>query len=185
MQEISKSFFLLFTSLHVLRRLLKFLKISEILDNRFNYYHNEKVMKKEILKEIKNFLLCKNEILFAYLAGTFLDKDDFNDIDIAVFLVEKWLKRINTVDYEIEMSLKMEDQVKPGEKLKRYVPVDVKVINCAPVSFKYSVTRSSLLFSRDEEKREDFLCRTWKEYFDFQYMSKIYLREVLNASVKY
>ena len=140
-------------------------------------------MKKEIVENIKRCLLNRKEILFAYVLGTFLDSDDFNDIDVALFLDEKKMKTIDTIDYEINTSLLLENQIKPVKKIKRYVPVDVKIINCAPLSFKYSVSRGSLLFSKDEEAREEFLCRTWQEYFDFLPVANKYLKEVLNAEV--
>ncbi|UCH98569.1 MAG: nucleotidyltransferase domain-containing protein [Candidatus Aminicenantes bacterium] len=140
-------------------------------------------MKKAILEKIKRCLLGKKEILFAYILGTFLNSDDFKDIDLAVYLEEKKIKTIDTFEYEIDLALELEDQVKPGHAFQRYVPIDVKVINrdCAQVSFRYSVSKGSLLFSRDEIAREEFLCRTWQEYFDFQYISNTYLKEVLNG----
>jgi predicted nucleotidyltransferase len=145
-------------------------------------------MKKKVLDEIKHWLVNREEILFAYALGTFLNNDDFNDIDIAVYIDESKLKEKDVFDYEIDMSLKLEESIKPGEKFKRYVPIDVKVINFAPLGFKYSVSTGVLLFSRDErieDIRAEFLSRTWKMYFDFRYMANVYLREALNAEAKY
>ncbi|NIM12064.1 MAG: nucleotidyltransferase domain-containing protein [Candidatus Aminicenantes bacterium] len=140
-------------------------------------------MKNAILEKIKTCLMEREEILFAYILGTFLNTDDFKDIDVAVYLDEEKIKTIDVFDYEMDLSLELEDRVKPGETFERYVPIDIKVVNldCAQVSFRYSVSKGSLLFSRDEIAREEFLCRTWQEYFDFQYMSNTYLKEVLNG----
>jgi predicted nucleotidyltransferase len=140
-------------------------------------------MKKNVLETIKARLTEREEILFVYILGTFLNTDDFKDIDVAVYLDDEKIKTIDAFDYETELSLELENRVKPGDSFKRYVPIDVKVVNldCAPVSFRYSVSKGSLLFSRDEIAREEFLCRTWQEYFDFQYMTNTYLKEVLNA----
>ncbi|MCK4762941.1 MAG: nucleotidyltransferase domain-containing protein [Candidatus Aminicenantes bacterium] len=140
--------------------------------------------KQVIIDNIKNCLTGRGEILFAYIPGTFLQEgDDFKDIDIALYLDEKKIKKIDTLDYELETSLLLEKEVEPGKSFNRYVPVDVKVINDAPVSFRYSVTNGVLLFSKREDIHEEFLCRTWQEYFDFQYLSGTYLREVLDAQV--
>ena len=38
-----------------------------------------------------------------------------------------------------------------------------------------------MILDGDEAIREDFLCRTWSEYFDFKPVSKIYLREAIGA----
>ena len=65
----------------------------------------------------------------------------------------------------------------------RFIPIekDVKILNEAPLSFRYHSTRGYLLFSHDELIREEFLCRIWSEYFDFKPVSKIYLKEVAGA----
>lgn len=141
--------------------------------------------REEIIEKIKHRLQEHPEILFAYLLGTFLHRDDFKDIDAALFLNETSIKanHIDTFDYEINMSLLLEKEIQPGQVIKRSVPIDVKVINDAPLGFKYSVSRGFLLFSRDEDAREDFLCSTWREYFDHQIKSDIYLKGVLNAGV--
>jgi hypothetical protein len=41
------------------------------LDNKSNVHHNEKAMKKNILEKIKTCLIEREEILFAYILGTF------------------------------------------------------------------------------------------------------------------
>jgi len=126
-----------------------------------------------ITKKIKEIIRSEKEILFAYLHGSFLEKEKYRDIDMGVYLDEKKIMGIDIVDYEIALSLKLEKKLR--------MPVDVKVINFAPLSFKYNVSCGLLLFSRDESKREEFLSRTWGEYFDFLPVSKIYLKEVLSA----
>lgn len=131
-------------------------------------------MKKEqILEKVKTCIGNNKEILFAYVHGSFLEQDKFNDIDIALCLDERTIRQIDAVDYEISLSLELEKEIG--------VRVDVKILNFAPLCFKYQVSRGRLLFSRDELKREDFLCRVWSEYFDFQPISDIYLNQALNV----
>lgn len=127
----------------------------------------------KVIKKISEILSAKDEVLFTYLYGSFIEKEIFKDIDIALYLDEKMINEIDIVDYEIDLSLQIEKELK--------IPVDVKIINFAPLSFRYSVSCGFLLFSRDESKREEFLCNTWKEYFDFLPIAKIYLKEVLSA----
>jgi uncharacterized protein len=111
--------------------------------------------------------------LFAYLHGSFLESKTFQDIDVAVYLEETTKYDINIIEYEIALSLLVEKQLR--------MAADVKALNWAPLSFRYNVSRGLLLLSRDELKREDFLCATWMEYFDFLPISKAYVREVLSA----
>ena len=130
-------------------------------------------MKAEIIGILSQTLSQKNEILFAYLHGSFFESKTFQDIDVAVYLEETTKHDINIIEYEIALSLLVEKQLR--------MPADVKALNWAPLSFRYNVSRGLLLLSRDELKREDFLCATWMEYFDFLPISKAYVREVLSA----
>src|SRR3990170_7875140 len=127
----------------------------------------------KIIQQLKRFFIGEKEILFAYLHGSFMDLEKFNDIDIAVYLDEKIIKKVKPMDFEISLSFKI-------EKVTKF-PVDVKILNFAPLSFRYHATDGLLLFSRNELKREEFLCKTWDEYFDFLHVSRLYLNEVLSG----
>jgi len=132
-----------------------------------------KVDKQKIIHKLQKFLSEELEIVFAYLHGSFLNEDEFKDIDIALCLDEKTANKIDLVASEITWSLRLEKYL--------FVPVDVKIINGSPLNFRYHVTRGYLLLCRDDLKREEFLCKTWSEYFDFKPVSKIYLREIFIA----
>ncbi len=134
-----------------------------------------------MLEKLTRCLAEKPGILFAYLLGTFLARDDFEDIDVGIFLDPQKIPGIDTLRYELELAVETEGRLNPGEVFKRYIPIDIKVVNDAPVTFRYSVSKGKLLFSKDEEAREEFLCRTWQEYFDFKYILNSYYREVIDA----
>lgn len=131
--------------------------------------------KLEIIKKLKDVLSIEKEILFAYLHGSFLSEEKFEDVDIALYLEEEAIKNIDPLEKEILLALKLEKVIKKK--------VDIKILNFSPLSFRYNATSGYLLFSLDENKREEFLCRTWSEYFDFLPVSKIYFQEVLGAQV--
>ena len=135
--------------------------------------YREEKDKKELIQQLKENLIKEESIIFAYLHGSFLREEEFNDVDIALYLDEKTAKEIEPVDFELSLSLKIEKSLK--------VPVDIKLLNYAPLSFRYQVTRGYLLVNRLTSKREEFLCKTWGDYFDFQPIARIYLKEVLNA----
>jgi len=124
------------------------------------------IQKKEIIDELTRLLREREEIIFAYLHGSFLTHD-FRDIDIAVYL-----KKDEGVLYEIELGVEL-------EKILKF-PVDVRVLNSAPLTFKFKVIKDGLLlFSRDERIRSDFEALTISEYHDFSYFRRRYRREVL------
>jgi len=131
-----------------------------------NYYDKEK-----IFEAIKYILINMPEIIFAYVHGSFTENKGFRDIDIAVYLKEENLN-IQIINYEIELEIKLE------EKLN--YPVDVRVLNFAPLSFQYHVIKGgTLMLEKDGDSRVDFQTKTLDFYFDFAPFRKQYLKEVL------
>jgi len=131
--------------------------------------------KRRLIWKIRDILINESDVLFAYLHGSFISQEEFNDIDIALYLDEKIMKEIRPIDFEITLALELEKSLR--------MPVDIKLLNFAPLGFRYHVSYGHLLFSRVELKREEFLCKTWGEYFDFQPVAEIYLKEVLSAQI--
>ncbi|AIG98391.1 Nucleotidyltransferase domain protein [Archaeoglobus fulgidus DSM 8774] len=124
------------------------------------------IQKREIINELTRLLKEREEIVFAYLHGSFLTHD-FRDIDVAIYLKED-----EDVLYEVELGVEL-------EKILGY-PVDVRVLNSAPLTFRFKVIKDGLLlFSRDEKIRSNFEALTISEYHDFSYFRKRYRREVL------
>ena len=62
-------------------------------------YAISKDEKEEIRRRIVALLKTRREILFAYLHGSFL-KDDFQDIDVAIYVAELGTKR-DALKYEL------------------------------------------------------------------------------------
>jgi hypothetical protein len=127
--------------------------------------------KEEIKKGLGSILAGRKEVIFAYLYGGFLSAAWFRDLDIAVFMDEKKVGIREALDYEISLSLEIEKMLR--------LPIDVKVLNYAPLSFRYEVTKGEVIFSRDEEARFTFLEETWHRYQDFAPVEKQFIREML------
>ena len=69
------------------------------------------------------------------------------------------------------LNLSAELEVKVG------LPVDVQVLNEAPLPFKYRVmSEGKLLFSRDEKLRKELVNAIVREYLYFQYFSSLHSR---------
>jgi predicted nucleotidyltransferase len=137
-------------------------------------------MKHRLLKKEKQRLiisiiplLVDQDIIAAYLFGSFVASDAFRDIDVAL------LTEPTSAD-PLNLELRLENQLE--ESLK--YPVDVRVINKAPISFCQNVFRTGeVILDRDPNKRADFEGRILKEYFDFAPYRRRYLQEVINAPV--
>ena len=110
------------------------------------------------------------EILFAVLYGSASQGQPFRDLDIALFVDRARLPASADLDYSFDLA----DEL---ERLAQY-PVDVRVINEAPLGFRYNVSRGTALVVNDGEAFAHFLERTWDDYLDFQPVALLYLREM-------
>lgn len=114
----------------------------------------------------------RSEIRFACLHGSFVERNKFRDVDLAVWLDPARLSQKRVVDYEFDLSAWLERQIP--------LPVDVKVLNEAPLSFRFAATRGAPLLVRDEEEWFAFRERTWRDYFDFAPLARAALRDLLD-----
>ncbi len=112
-------------------------------------------------------------IIFAYLHGSFAEGKAFRDIDVGVYVEESRVPREQALDFEISVSTKLEERIR--------IPVDLRVINYAPLSFQYYSTTGILLMCKEDEVHVDFLTKTRSLYFDFKPASERFLREMLHA----
>jgi predicted nucleotidyltransferase len=95
-------------------------------------------------------------VAFAYLYGSFVDPQPFRDIDVGVYLMEVRSGRFTTRALEITQRL--------SEAVR--IPVDVRILNRAPVSFLYHVLRGQLIFCRDGALLAEVMERTVSRYLD-------------------
>lgn len=130
--------------------------------------------RKEIEKKIKDILVKKSEISFAFAHGSFVKEGHFQDIDIAIFLDQI---PEHLLDYELSLETELMHTVGAYQ-------VDVRVLNTAPLSFKYNVIKNgSILLVKDDNKRTDFQEAVLSHYFDFELYRNNYLRETIGAGV--
>lgn len=74
---------------------------------------------------------------------------------------------------EYELSLERELEELTG------FPLDIRVINFAPLSFRFKIIRDGdLLFSQDEGIRSDYESLTLVKYHDFNFYRRKYGRDI-------
>ena len=130
--------------------------------------------KRAIVGEIKDYLQSRPDILFAYLHGSFFSGGRFRDIDLAVYLKPPFSSAL-------QVELEMEAELSKG--VKRH-PVEVRVLNQAPLSFRYNVIKNGeSIVVVDDDLRCDFMEATLSQYFDFAPFRKMYLKEVLGSGI--
>ncbi|NYB53089.1 MAG: nucleotidyltransferase domain-containing protein [Methanobacteriaceae archaeon] len=132
-------------------------------------YQLSQLEKVSLKKKLSEKIRTHPEILFCYIHGSIMDSSWFRDVDLAVYLKEDSIEDVYT--YETKVSLELESLVG--------LPVDVKVLNVAPLSFQYQVSKGEVLFTRDEDTRTSFLERTWLLYLDLKPVREEYYRELL------
>ena len=129
--------------------------------------------KGQIKQTLARLLAARTEICFAVVHGSFLEPRGFRDVDLAVWVDAAKVPRESALEYEFGLSASIERSIP--------LPVDVKVLNYAPLSFQYVATRGDPVFLRDEEAWFTFRERTWRDYLDFVPLAKEALLDLLGS----
>jgi hypothetical protein len=79
--------------------------------------------KEVLIKRISDILNPKEYICFAYIFGSFAMGNSFKDIDIGIFISEEELN--SPLQLELRIERELENAI--------HIPVDVRIINNAPV----------------------------------------------------
>jgi len=134
----------------------------------------EKSKKERLTEQIISYLTSEyDEITVVYLFGSFVTGEFFSDIDIGI--VTK-VNPVKAIKFELDLEIRLEKIVG--------CPVDVRVLNYAPLSFCQNVIRQrTVIIDHNPGYRADFEGTILKQYFDFAPFRKRYLQEVYNAPV--
>jgi len=128
--------------------------------------------KNKLCAVLKKALLKRNEIIFAYLHGSYLDGSLYNDVDIALYFDEKKIDHKEIPEYCERLNLELSELI-------RFV-VDVHALNRAPVGFLHSVFKHGrILFSKNDELRSDLLESTSMEIMDYYELSLENIRDMV------
>jgi predicted nucleotidyltransferase len=122
-----------------------------------------------LMARLREGLLTRPEIVFAYLHGSFVTGRPFHDVDVAVWA--EGISKERAWDYETQLSIALTRALG--------VEVDVRLLNLAPIGFCLAAANGILLFSRDENLRCDFLERIGRIYMDFAWLAREMLRGAL------
>lgn len=139
-----------------------------------NKIYNLNQDKKDALKKsIGKGLSGHSNIVFAYIFGSFLSSESFSDIDIGIYLDNENISD-NALQIEFGLERELEEYL--------HIPADVRILNCAPLSFVFNVIKTgSLVADRNSLLRSEFEGLTLKKYFDYSHLRDEYLKEIKNA----
>jgi len=128
--------------------------------------------REQIVGRLQRELDARPEIVLALLHGSFPEGGTYRDIDVALWLDPIRLSREERFRYAVDLSVQLH--------LQMASPIDVRVLNDAPLAFRYHALQGRLLVVRDETFLDELRARTWDDYFDFQPFARQYLREALS-----
>ncbi len=122
--------------------------------------------KKKVLKQLESFLRREPDVLFAYVFGSFIKSQRFEDIDLAIYLENSGERKVLRLEREVEELL--------------HLPVEISLLNEAPLSFAFRIVKEGKpIFIRDNKARCDFEGRIRVLYFDFLPFYQRYYKEVV------
>ena len=127
-------------------------------------FWGKKMDKKGALQRIRSILEGFEEIDLAYVFGSFMERDDFRDIDVAIHL-SKDLLPYQRFKLSQKAAGSLERAIEPR------FDYDVRILNTAPAYFQYEVIcKGIIVLERDKEMRADFEAHIISEYLDLKYM---------------
>jgi len=109
--------------------------------------------REDLVARMEAMLVARPEILFATIFGSFLNGEAFHDIDVAIWTAGTADARL---DIDLAASLSREFDL----------PVDVRRLNDAPVSFRFNALRGRPIAVRDDRLLADLMERTARDYHD-------------------
>ena len=124
-----------------------------------------------MIERLRVELETRRPIVLAVLHGSFLLTGTYRDIDVAVWLGPGLPSPGERFRYALDLSVSLH--------LGLGLPIDVRVLNDAPLAFRYHALRGRPLVTRDETFLDELRVRTWDDYLDFQPYARQYLREAL------
>lgn len=130
--------------------------------------------RKSILENISGYFekICE-QIHSVYAFGSFVSGKKYSDIDLAVLLTED---ADDAFSYESDLEIQLEEMVS--------IPIDLRILNNAPLSFCYSVIQTGkVILDKKPDVRSDFESRVIRQYLDFAYFQRRYLSEVSDVPI--
>lgn len=121
-------------------------------------YFFSKAEKERFIVKLRSLIKGQDAIHFAYLYGSLLDDLPCHDIDIGIYI--QGISGVDIAFYALRL----------GEQFSHNVgcPVDVRVLNDAPVPFLFNVLKGKLLTERNSELHAQIFEKTVSRYLDMQ-----------------
>jgi hypothetical protein len=118
------------------------------------------------------------EIVFAYLHGSIVHGPAARDIDIAVYVQPDLLPERS---FAYEDALEQEIQTTAASSL----PIDVRIMNRAPIPFQYQAIKGRLIRDRDPDSRSEISSWIVSRYLDLKPILDHHLKEAFSRDTEH
>lgn len=105
---------------------------------------------------LRDLLAFRDEVLFAYLHGSFINGSKFRDIDVAVYVNHGRLTRRASLQYQVSLAKDLSQALR--------LPVDVTVLNVAPLGLRHNAVSGRVLLCRENGTRVHFAEEVCRHY---------------------
>lgn len=112
------------------------------------------------------------EVVLAFLFGSFLDEPWFRDVDFGVVVDPSRVPPEAEFDLAARLAADLE--------LRLHLPVDVVILNRAPVALRHRAVQGQVLVNKDPELCDRLRETTWREYADLEPFLRATVRDLLN-----
>jgi len=131
-------------------------------------HHFDTGAREALIATLGTELADRADVAFAYVFGSLLAGDSVRDIDVAIWTTE-WADATADVELAVHLSRAIG------------LPVDVRRINDAPLSFRFHVFRGRLLLVRDELALSSLIEDTARAYHDIAPLMRRATRDAFAA----
>lgn len=130
-------------------------------------------LRSQIRTGIATALAAESGVVAAYLFGSTLSADSVGDVDVAVLLDPERHDSQRSVDAQLHLMARLERVLG--------IPVDVVILNDAPLGLRLAAVRGLVVYSRDDTKRQAFVEQTTLQAMDSAFLRRESLRDVLSS----
>jgi len=99
----------------------------------------------KIIERLRDALKPRNDLIFAVVFGSFLEKRFFHDVDLGLYLKDFDGDEIDAAVYAEKLSVELTRKIR--------IPVDVVVLNYAPMWLKLRALKGKTIIDKDPTLR--------------------------------
>ena len=119
--------------------------------------------RQRIAQSVRSILVSSEDIVFAYIYGSFARGERVRDLDVALYTTE---------DKDFLFAIDVAALLRRETGFE----VDVTVMNHAPVALQFAILRDGLLlFSKDEARRMALIDRVSRQYREYTHFRELFL----------